>query len=102
MCRYAAGKRDVVDARSKVISVDRTSALDAVNEVVMLGQERIKLPIDTLAVDGFEAQMIALTKVYDPELSHGGGGYVWAGDQPDHYFHASGYMLLARRLIMRR
>jgi len=102
MCRYAEGKRDIVDARAKMISVDRTAALDAVNEVVMLGKERLILPADALAIEGFEAQMLALTRVYDSDRNKGEGGYVWAGDDQDHFMHALGYMLLARRMVVRR
>ena len=94
MCRYTEGKRDTVDARAKVIAVDRTIALDAVNEAVMLGQERLKLPADSLAVDGFEAQMLALTRVYDPLRNRGEGGYVWDGDEADHFCFAAGTMVM--------
>lgn len=102
MCRYVGGKRDVFDPRSKVVTVDRTANLDAVNEAIMLGPTRFKLPGNAMSIPEFLAHMTSLTRVFDQELNRGEGGYVWAGDQPDHYFHAMGYMLLARRLVIRR
>lgn len=102
MCRYAEGKRDLPDPRAKVISVDRTVQLDYVNEAVLLGKDRITFPGDALAVEGFVEHMTALTRVYDKELHKGEGGYTWAGDEPDHFMHACGYMLLAKRYILRR
>ena len=102
MCRYTQGKRDLPDGKAKVISVDRTVQLDAVNEAVMLGKDRLILPADAMNIEGFVEQMTALTRVYDEELYGGEGGYVWAGDEADHYMHAMGYMLLAKRLVVRR
>lgn len=102
MARYTEGKRDIPDPRAKIVSVDRTSALDAVNEAVMLGPSRLRLPADALGVEGFEDQMTTLTRVYHAELYRNEGGYSWDGDDPDHYMHALGYMLLARRMVVRR
>ena len=84
------------------MTVDRTASLDAVNEAIMLGPTRLKLPGNAMSIPDFVLQMTALTRVFDPELNHGEDGFVWTGDQPDHYFHAMGYMLLARRLVIRR
>lgn len=85
-----------------MVSVDRTANLDVVNEAIMLGPTRFKLPGNAMSIPDFVSQMTSLTRVFDQELNRGEGGYVWAGDQPDHYFHAMGYMLLARRLVTRR
>jgi len=100
MCRYAAGKRDAIDLKAKVVSVDRTSALDAVKEAVNL--KSIILPADALSIPDFVDHMTALTRVYDPDANGGEGAYGWAGTRADHYFHALGYMLVAKRLATMR
>jgi hypothetical protein len=102
MCQYGGGKREAVDLKSRVVTVDRTSCLDALAEAVRMGPTRLVLPGDALAVDGFVDHMQALTRVFDPEAKGGEGAYVWSGDAADHYMHALGYMFLARRMLIRR
>jgi len=100
MCRYVRGKKDVIDIGSKIVSVDRTSALDKVVEYAT--HDRLLLPYDAMGIEGFSAQMTELTRVYDKDQNGDEGGYVWKGDGADHYFHAMGYMLTATRLRGKR
>ena len=102
MCLYGGGRRDMVDQKSRTVTVDRTATLDAVAEAVRLGKDRLLLPADALGVSEFVEHMGAITRVFDPEARGGEGAYVWQGDGADHYFHALGYMMLARRLVVRR
>ncbi len=100
MCRYAAGKRDIPDPRSKIVSVDRTSSLDAVNEQVVLGT--MEFPRNARNLEGFYPQLTELTRAYEKNANGGEGAYVWVGGGADHYFHALAYMCLARRMVLRK
>jgi hypothetical protein len=96
MCRYVQGKRDIIDPKAKVVSVDRTSALDAVVEAINLSV--LLLPADSMAIPDFCTHVTALTRLFDKEANGGEGAYNWVGDMADHYFHALGYMFVAKRL----
>ena len=100
MCRYGDSRRDSIDQRARVVTVMRTASLDAVVEMISL--QSIQFPMDAMAVPGFADHMRELTRVYNPDTNHGEGAYEWIGGGPDHYFHAIGYMLTARRIAMRR
>jgi hypothetical protein len=100
MARYVSGKRDTVDLNARVASVDRTGALDAVVEGVRTGS--LTFPADVVGVSDFAEHLQALTRVYNPDANKGEGAYEWQGDRADHFFHALGYMMLARRLVVGR
>jgi hypothetical protein len=96
LCYYAKGRHDQVSG--DVVTVDRTSALDNVKAAFATGG--LGLPSNVDAVDGFYDQVEASTRIYDPDLNNGEGGYRWVeGSRPDHYFHAVGYALIAARLL---
>ena len=96
LCYYAKGHRDQVSG--DIVTVDRTSALDNVKAAyATLG---LGLPINVDSVEGFYEQTEASTRIYDLDLNAGEGGYRWTeGSKPDHYFHATGYALIAARLL---
>jgi hypothetical protein len=100
MARYGVSKRDSVDLQARVATVDRTSTLDAVVEGLRLGT--VKLPADVEAVGEFCDHLGALTRVYNPDANKGEGAYEWQGEGADHWFHALGYMMMARRLVVGR
>jgi hypothetical protein len=96
VCFFTKGKGDVVTHRR--ISTDRTATLDNVKAAVMT--RGLSLPANAPSVPGFYDQMIASTRVYDPDANGGEGGYFWVeGSKADHYFLATGYCLIAARLI---
>lgn len=96
LCYYAKGRHDQVTR--DVVTVDRTSALD--NVKAAYATRGLGLPVDVDSADGFYDQTCASTRIYDPDLNGGEGGYRWVeGSRPDHYFHATGYALVAARLL---
>lgn len=101
LCYYGAGKSDVINAKAKTVTVDRTSALDAVKESLLTN--KIIYPKNIESDDEFINHMTASTRVYDPDKRKAGdrGVYEWQeGSKPDHYFHATAYCLIARRLLV--
>jgi hypothetical protein len=98
MCFYGANKRDVIHGPSKTITVDRTAALDNVKETLLL--KNLELPKNARSISDFYPQMCSSTRLFDKDANRGEGAYVWnEWGQPDHFFHATGYCLIARRLF---
>ena len=87
-------KRDIIDPRHRIITVDRTSSLDAIKEMLIL--RTINLPKNVASIPEYYDHMQSLTRVYN-EAS---GEYRWVGDNPDHFFHAENYALIAQRLMI--
>jgi len=80
-----------------VVSVDRTSAMDNVKAGFIM--EAIKLPRNIKSVPEYYKQLMAPTRVFDPDAKNGEGSYTWVeGAKPDHYFLATTYMLMAGRI----
>lgn len=96
-CYYSeSAKREVVD-RYRNVSIDRTASLDAVKEGLVTG--RYSLPADWKGVKDFAPQMMAATRIFDPDAHGGQGAYRWEeGSKADHYHHAFNYMAIASRL----
>ena len=101
---YGDVKVEKVDINNKIITADRTSSLDAVKSAILT--KEIILPknadqLDPHAPDGmseFFYEMCTSTRVYDKEKEK----YSWVeGGNPDHYFHAMNYLLLAKRLALK-
>ena len=59
------------DLSARVVSVDRTDNLDAVNEAIILGPTRLKLPGNAMSIPDFVPHMTSLTRVFDQELNRG-------------------------------
>jgi hypothetical protein len=92
---YDRGKNDRLNKQTKVVTLSRTAALDAVKEGLQLGT--LQLPADIATVEGFYDQMMASTRVYDEDRQE----YVWReGSRPDHYHHAMAYMQATRALVI--
>ena len=95
MCYYGGEKRDIIDPKNKIITIDRTVALDAVKEGITL--ENIELPMNAGSIDNFYDQMMASVRVLDKNKDR----YNWIeGEQPDHYFHSMSYLMIAKRLVV--
>lgn len=91
LCYYGQVKADVVNGHNKSITVDRTQTLDAVQEFVIL--KKLILPINIRSIEGYYKQMTKSTRVYDEKKEK----YEWTKTE-DHYFHSTGYALLAKKL----
>lgn len=94
-CYYAETKEDKVNLEEKTITVNRTSALDNVKESILL--KNMLLPKNAKDIPEYYEHMMASTRV----LRKDGKTYVWVEVGADHLFHASGYELIARNLLIR-
>lgn len=97
-CFYSEeANRETVD-RFRNVRVDRTTTLDSVKEGLVTG--KFILPKDWPRVKDFQFQMLAGTRIFDPEAHKGQGAYKWVeGSKADHYHHAFNYMGIAQRLV---
>jgi hypothetical protein len=92
---YNRGRHDAVDKNRKIVTQNRTTALDAVKEGLAWGD--ILLPNNIETVFNFYEQMMASTRIYDEERDE----YIWEeGSKEDHYHHAMAYMLAAKKLLV--
>lgn len=95
LCYFGNTKSDTTDLVKKIITVQRTPALDAVKEAVLT--KAIQLPYNTKGQKEFLAHMTAPVRA----LNEKRGVYEWVeGGLPDHYFLAMAYCLMAKRLIL--
>ncbi len=104
MCFWAEStKRDTL--AGKVVSVNRTAAIDQVRDAVTApdgGQPYLELPANAREIPGFYEQVGVPVRVYNADLDGGRGGWEWkSGEKPDHYCMTLAYLLLARNMAMR-
>ncbi len=97
-CFYGEVKSDTVNAVSKVVTVDRTSALDNVSEMILA--RNLVLPKNVESLPEYYAHMQSSTRIFDPNAHQGKGAYRWVETTPDHFFHAEGYSLIAKNLML--
>lgn len=97
-CFYGQVKRDSIDLQQKIITVRRTSALDNVMDAIL--RKRIQLPKDAEHIPEYYDHMMASTRIFDPNASDGSGDYKWVESGADHFFHAEGYALIARNMLL--
>lgn len=90
ICYYGQVKKDIVDGLNRSITVDRTQALDAVQEAVIL--KNLILPVNAKSVEDFYKQMTKSTRIYEEEKEK----YTWTKCE-DHYFHSTAYAMLAKK-----
>lgn len=95
MAFYGKVKDDIINPTKRMLTVERTQALDAVKESYLLRQT--VLPANARDIPEFYDHMEASTRVYDEDR----GEYVWVeGNNPDHFFHAEAYVKYARKLYL--
>lgn len=95
MCYYGNVKKDSVDIQNKIVTVERTQALDNVKEAVLL--KNIVLPSNARSIPEYYDHMTASTRAYDEAKQ----AYYWTeGAKDDHLFHAEAYGIIARKLIV--
>lgn len=102
-CFYGSGhgtqKQDMV-TKGKVITVDRTAALDQAKESVV--SRFLMLPANARTLPEVYDQVGNSVRVFDEHANQGRGAWRWVeGNRPDHYLHALSYMMLARSLAAR-
>ncbi len=97
-CYYGEVKKDTIDANQKVLTVRRTSALDNVKEAILT--QKILLPINAKSIPEYYDHMTSSTRIYDVKANAGKGAYKWVETSADHLFHAEGYALIARNLLV--
>ena len=100
LCYFPNPKTDKIDIINKIISVQRTPALDAVKEAILT--RAIIYPIIYGANEEFIEQMTASVRVFNEKRTSQGqvGVYEWReGEKDDHYMLATAYCLIAKRLL---
>lgn len=101
ICYFGNTKKDTMDVLNKIITVQRTSAIDAVKESILTN--KIMYPHNVLKDSEFIENMTSSVRAFNPDKRIGDqqGAYEWIeGDNPDHYLLATAYCLIARRLVV--
>lgn len=101
LCYFGPAKNDSIDLQRKTITVQRTPCLDAVKDALMF--KTIIYPQNIMSNDEFVKQMTASTRVVNKEVKAGTSKVTvdWVeGSKDDHYFLATGYCLIAKRLLV--
>lgn len=95
VCYFGNTKSDTTDLVKKIITVQRTPSLDAVKEAVLT--KAIAYPGNLKSLGEFLKHMTVSVRAFDEKRNV----YDWVhGSQPDHYFLATAYCLIAKRLIL--
>lgn len=94
-CYYTNTKTDNVNIEDKIVSVNRTAALDNVKESILL--KKTLLPKNAKTIPEYYAHMTASTRILKKDEKD----YEWIETGPDHLFHASAYELIARNMFLR-
>ncbi len=95
VCYFGNTKSDTTDLARKIITVQRTPALDAVKEVIIT--QAIKYPANIKGEKEYLKHMTVSVRAFDEKRNV----YDWVhGSQPDHYFLATAYCLIAKRLVI--
>ena len=94
-CFFGGEKKDSVNIKDKVVTVDRTQAFDVVKENYLL--KRVSIPKNASSINGYYDQMMASTRVYDDKRDR----YKWdEGTADDHYMLAEVYMSIAEKILV--
>jgi len=94
ICYYGTEKKDSVNAKDKIVTVNRTQTLDAVKEYFLT--QTFLLPTNAKDIKNYYEQLTASTRV----LNEKNKKYEWQeGSKADHYMHAEGYCLTAKRIL---
>jgi len=95
-CKYAQMQvaEAVWDDVNRAVSVGRTELMDLVH-LVMTSDDRIILPRKCAEIEAYARSLTMAAKVREETKSGGTVRYVYKKIGPDHYYHATGYFLLA-------
>jgi hypothetical protein len=93
-CYYGTDKKDNINIQSKIVQTDRTQILDSVKEAIII--QKYLLPKNAQNIKNYYRHMCASTRYFDEKRNK----YIWTeGNEPDHYFHAEAYCLIAYRIL---
>lgn len=94
-CFFGGERKDTVNMKDKIVTVDRTQALDNVKEAFLMG--RAKLPKNADSIKDYYDHMQASTRIFDEKKNR----YIWdEGSAADHYMLAEAYMRIAHKLLL--
>jgi hypothetical protein len=101
---YGEVKVEKVNIDDKMVVVDRTATLDGVREAILTQQIILPknadklLPLRPDGASEYYYEMTTSVRVFDEDKQK----YFWReGTAPDHYMHATNYMLIAKRMLMK-
>lgn len=94
LCQYGNVIQDKINYQSKVITTNRTQALDAVLEAILL--KNIELPANAQNIKNLYPQLVSSTRVFDDEKQV----YKWVESSADHKMHSFSYAMIAKRLML--
>ena len=97
-------KKDTIDLKNKIITVDRTTSLDSTKETILTQSIILPanadklLPLTKEGISSFYYQMTTSTRIFDEDKQV----YKWVeGGQPDHWLHSLVYLTIARKILMK-
>ena len=94
-CFFGSERKDSVNMRDKIVTVDRTQAIDAVKEAYLLGKTH--LPMNADSIKDYYDHMQSATRIFDEKKNK----YVWdEGSADDHYLWAEAYMRIAHKILI--
>ncbi len=104
MVYYADVKKDTIDAKRKILTVDRTASLDNVKEAYLTKAKILPRNANEMSpmagednVSQFYYEMCTSTRVFNEDKQK----YSWVeGSKPDHFLHADNYESLAKKLLV--
>lgn len=93
-CFFGSERRDMITPKDKIVTVDRTQAIDNVKEDFLL--KRILLPKNAASIKDYYAHIQASTRIWDEQKQK----YRWEeGGQPDHYLLSEVYANIAHKIL---
>jgi len=92
---FGSERKDNINMQDKIVTIDRTQALDNVKEMYLLN--KAILPMNADSIKDYYDQMQASTRIFDEKKNK----YVWEeGSAADHYFLAEAYMFTALKILI--
>lgn len=82
-----------IDEITGLLTVRRTETMDRC--AMSFKKRHVELPRRNTEIDVFANEMTKTVKVIEENKKTGGRKYVWKKIGPEHYFHSSGYFILA-------
>lgn len=94
-CFFGSEKKDSINLKDKIVTVDRTQALDGVKENYLL--KKVHLPMNADSIPDYYSQMQASTRIFDEKKNK----YSWEeGSADDHYLLAEAYLDIAEKVLV--
>jgi len=91
---YGSDKEDLGKPNEKkAVSNSRTQTLDLVKEYILM--KNIIFPVNAKNIKDFYFQIMSSTRIYNEKRNC----YDWVESGEDHYLHALGYLIMAKRYL---